>query len=239
MFRVGAHFSASGGIENARQKMLEVGGDCLQVFASSPLRWQIKDSGSFSEPVVSFFHAPYLINLNGGEELFNKSVQCLINHMKIVEREKGEGLIFHPGSKKIGQQVKKGIEMVLAKTKGNLIIENSANKAGSDPEEIFWIMKNIDNKRLLFCLDTAHAFEAGHLNQEWPQPVVIHANDSATASGSKNDRHARIGEGLIGIEKFQELIKKYNDIPWIMEIPGEVVKEDINNLRKLWTQSKK
>lgn len=239
MFRVGAHFSASGGIENARQKMMEVGGDCLQVFASSPLRWQIKDPGSFSEPVVSFFHAPYLINLNGSEELFDKSVKCLIDHMKIVEREKGQGLIFHPGSKKIGQQVKEGIEIVLQKTKGNLIVENSANKAGMDPEEIFWIMEKVDNKRLSFCLDTAHAFEAGYLNEEWPKPVVIHANDSVTASGSKNDRHARIGEGLIGTERFQKLVSKYNNIPWIMEIPGEITKEDIDNLRKLWTQSKR
>ncbi|MBI2017830.1 hypothetical protein HYS92_02160 [Candidatus Daviesbacteria bacterium] len=50
----------------------------------------------------------------------------------------------------------------------------------------------------------------------------MHANDSKFELGSKRDRHANIGEGMIGREGFENLLNNpsLKELPFILEVPG-------------------
>jgi deoxyribonuclease IV len=92
--------------------------------------------------------------------------------------------------------------------------------------------------RLGVCLDTCHAFAAGHdlaapggvrrllnalVRAVGPGRLkLVHANDSKDPIGSKRDRHAAIGSGLIGESPFVELFRHpaTRDVPVLVETPG-------------------
>ena len=94
--------------------------------------------------------------------------------------------------------------------------------------------------RLGVCLDTCHAFAAGH-DLATPGGArktlnalvrtvgrgrlrLVHANDSRDPLGSRRDRHAPIGKGTIGTEPFAELFRHpaTRGVPVIVETPGDV-----------------
>lgn len=95
-------------------------------------------------------------------------------------------------------------------------------------------------KRLGVCIDTCHAFASGwvmdsdeqcdqmmaHFNgcmgDAWPDVLrVVHVNDSQTACGSRVDRHANIGRGLIGLRAFEWMMNTphFERVPMILETP--------------------
>ena len=92
--------------------------------------------------------------------------------------------------------------------------------------------------RVGVCLDTCHAFAAGHdltaaggveamlaalAAAAGPGRLrLVHANDSASPAGSKLDRHASIGDGLIGMTPFAALLAHpaLAGVPLIVETPG-------------------
>ena len=135
-----------------------------------------------------------------------------------------------------------------------LIMENSSgggDKLGSSPEEIGKMFKKAKNKRIRVCIDTAHAFEAGELNDfskkdldqfvercdkafGWKNVVCIHLNDSKTEHGSCHDRHENIGEGYIGLKAFQNMAKHkaFKNLTWLTEVPGfEGTGSDAKNMK--------
>jgi len=88
------------------------------------------------------------------------------------------------------------------------------------------------------CLDTAHLFAAGYdfrgrkyakFRKELDKTVglklvkVIHMNDSKKELGSRVDRHAHIGRGLIGLEGFKPWVRDeaWAKVPKILETPKE------------------
>ena len=199
-----------------------------------------------------FLHGLYLANIGTVENnrLWHGSVRALTDHLKITDRLGAQGLIFHIGSVKSGgdrergiERVAKGMKKILAAVPGKtqLIMENAAGgggKLGAAPDEIGAIMKLVRDPRAKVCIDTQHAFAAGVLNYTtdgiasfvkqcdrafgWKNVVAVHANDSKGGAGSNFDRHENIGEGKIGLEGFQNLVKNKNftRIPWILEVPG-------------------
>jgi deoxyribonuclease-4 len=107
--------------------------------------------------------------------------------------------------------------------------------------------------RLGVCLDTCHAFAAGH-DVSAPGGVratlnalvravgrgrlkLIHANDSKDPLGSGRDRHTNIGGGLIGAEPFGELFRHpaTRGVPVVVETPGDIAthRRDLATLRAL------
>jgi deoxyribonuclease-4 len=52
---------------------------------------------------------------------------------------------------------------------------------------------------------------------------VLHVNDSKKELGSRVDRHAHIGRGLIGLEGFKPIIRDaaFAKVPKILETPKE------------------
>lgn len=197
-----------------------------------------------------FLHAPYLINLaTPKSDHLAISTQTLVLAMKLAGELGAEGVIFHTGSSlgatfdSAKDQVISALKEILRLTpsKTKLIIENSAGSGGTvghTPGEIGELIKGVDSIRLYTCLDTQHAFATGfdltnklgvdRMISDWDKfiglekLVAIHANDSKVPLGSKRDRHANIGAGLIGRGGFK-LMKEnniLNKLPWIIEVPG-------------------
>ena len=196
-----------------------------------------------------FLHAPYLVNMGGDEELLEKSIKALVGHLKIGKDIGAAGVIFHLGShkgvgfEKIRDQTIVSIQEILIKTSSgiSLIIENSAGMGshiGSSFEEIGTLIRAVNNPRMKVCLDTQHCIAAGY-NIADPEGikssldefdkmiglsklVVVHANDSKMELGAGVDRHENIGEGHIGMEGFENIMRypAFNDIPFILEVPG-------------------
>lgn len=260
--RIGAHVSVEGGIWNAIPRIEDLGGTSVQFFGASPRAWHTReisseDTKKFHEARKKstvqevYLHASYLVNLaSASEEIYEKSIHNLSAHLKIAEAIGANGLIFHMGS---GKGISKeealekeifGMKKVLEKTPGRamLIMENSAgggDKVGSDIEDIAYIHTLMKSERVKVCFDTAHAFEAGIIDDYtekkikalfdiWDEKlgmehvVVMHINDSKTPFDSHHDRHENIGEGIIGIEGFKALAKeeRVRDKAWILEVPG-------------------
>ncbi len=66
---------------------------------------------------------------------------------------------------------------------------------------------------------------------------AVHINDSMNPCGSRKDRHARIGEGTIGLEAFGRIVRHpgLRDLPFILETPNDDAgwAEEIRLLRSL------
>ncbi len=110
-------------------------------------------------------------------------------------------------------------------------------------------------ERIGVCIDTCHLFAAGYpltTTRQYNDVIDVldrsigisricawHLNDSLKGLGSRVDRHAGIGLGLMGLEPFKHVIndKRFNALPMILETPkgtnecGEDL--DVVNLRVL------
>jgi len=246
--KLGAHLSIAEGLSRIIEKAQEIGANCLQIFSSPPRNWkgpkfnqkEIKDfrEGMEKESISPLFiHAKYLINLSSeNQKIRENSTKSLIEDLNLAKGLNAKGVIFHPLIKNQAFLMKE-IKQVLAKTPKStfLILENSAR---TKIEEIGGIIKKIKSKRLKFCLDLAHAFEAGYDLKSlegirkffkiiknkigFENWILVHANDSKTDFNSRHDLHENIGKGKMGILPFFVFLKHpfSSKLPFIIETPG-------------------
>ncbi len=180
--KLGAHQSISGGYSEALKRISNIGGNCLQIFSSSPRGWnfakpsedEIKkfltlNSSLLISPI--YFHATYLINLADDSRIGHMSKLSLITELNLASKLNIKGSIIHLGSYKnqvssIKYEVLiKNIKEILEKTPKDtfFIIENAGNrKIGQTLEEISQIVKDVDNSRVRICFDTCHLFSNGY-----------------------------------------------------------------------------
>ncbi len=259
--KIGAHVSVAGGIENSPKRAEEMGAECMQIFAGSPRRYEVsmpsqETKKSYKEELEKrnispvYIHATYLLNLATEESsIYRKSFKSLLDTLNFCDEIDANGVIYHPGSPKGGDK-KKAIKreiraikdiMKLFCGKSFLLLENTAGekKIGTTPDEIGYILEQVNSEKVKVCVDTAHSFQSGNINNfdlkqikewigRWKKEVglenifLFHINDSLTKGGSKNDKHANIGEGHIGKYGFLNLMKEemVANIPWILEVPG-------------------
>jgi deoxyribonuclease-4 len=96
----------------------------------------------------------------------------------------------------------------------------------------------IPDRRVAFCLDTAHAWGAGHdlsdraatddLLADFGRRIglgrlaLVHLNDSRSERGSRMDRHEHLGAGRIGEAGIAHLLRHPSliDATYILETPG-------------------
>lgn len=199
----------------------------------------------------------------------NWAVNSLVDDLYSIYKMGGYGVVLHVGKyveldKEIAlnnviKNIKQTIETISYKTKNSntpyIILENTAGQGteiGSKFEELFQIYDFLGrDKRIKFCLDTAHAFSAGY-NLRNPDEFdrfieyfdnhiginnigLFHFNDSKKDLNSKVDRHESIGYGLIGdiaLKHISEFAIK-NTIPLILETPDKEIShlEDINKIK--------
>jgi deoxyribonuclease-4 len=185
---VGAHVSASGGVENAPVNAREIGAKAFALFTKNQRQWfsnpltkaSIKAFRENCErydfkPFQILPHDSYLINLGHPEnEALEKSRASFLDEMQRCEQLGLDRLNFHPGShlKAISEEeclsrIAESVNIVLDKTRGvTAVIENTAGQGtnmGHKFEQLkFMIDKVEDKSRVGICIDTCHAFTSGY-----------------------------------------------------------------------------
>jgi deoxyribonuclease-4 len=185
---VGAHVSASGGVENAPVNANSIGARAFALFTKNQRQWfsnpltkaSIKafreNCGKYNfKPFQILPHDSYLINLGHPEkEPLEKSRASFLDEMQRCEQLGLDRLNFHPGShlKAISEEeclirIAESINIVLDKTKGvTAVIENTAGQGtnmGFKFEHIRFMIDRVEDKsRVGICIDTCHAFTAGY-----------------------------------------------------------------------------
>ena len=139
-----------------------------------------------------------------------------------------------------------------------VLLETMAGKGseiGRTFEEIREIIDGVELKdHIGVCLDTCHIFDGGYdivnkldeVLEEFDRVIgleklyAIHLNDSMNPLGSHKDRHAKIGEGNIGLEALTRVINhpKLRDLPFFLETPNELegYGKEIKLLRSLYEE---
>lgn len=197
-------------------------------------------------------HDSYLINLGHPEkESLEKSRMAFLDEMTRCEQLGLKMLNFHPGShlKLISVDqclalIAESINITLDKTKGvTAVIENTAGQGsnvGFSFMHIAQIIDKVEDKsRVGVCLDTCHTYSAGYdLKTEagyqatfkefddvigLPFLKAIHLNDTKKEFASRIDRHETLGNGFLGMEFFERIMKdeRLDNIPFILETPDE------------------
>ncbi len=133
------------------------------------------------------------------------------------------------------------------------LMAGTRGSVASLPHEAEELFTQVADDRLGLVLDTAHLFAAGvelddpagvaRLSDELGERglasrlALVHANDSVFERGARRDRHADIGEGMIGPDGWRALVNdpSIGSVPWMLETPGDVDRQraDIAHLRGL------
>ena len=194
-------------------------------------------------------HAPYTLNPCAvKEEVRDFAFRAFQEDLVRMEYIPGNYYNFHPGSH-VGQGVEKGIELIADLLNQSLkpgqtttvLLETMAGKGtevGRSFEELRAILDLVELKEKMgICLDTCHVWDGGydivnHLDgvlEKFDAVIglnylkAIHSNDSLNPLGAHKDRHARLGEGYIGLKAFQRIAShpKLQGLPFIMETPND------------------
>jgi deoxyribonuclease-4 len=272
---VGAHVPVAGGWLKALAYADEIGAAAVQVFVSNPRGWALSPGDPAKDEefrgrcedagIPVFVHAPYLVNFGSPTEAtLRKSVDAVAHTLTRAAAIGARGVVVHAGSCVAGAHredaVKQLREHVLPLLEGegpSLLIEPTAGGGqalASTVQDLGPYFAHLDDhERLGVCLDTCHAFAAGHdlsapggMKKTLDALVrtvgrgrlqLVHANDSKDPLGSLRDRHESIGAGRIGKDPFVELFRHpaTRNVPVVVETPGDASghRSDIELLRSL------
>ena len=194
-------------------------------------------------------HAPYTMNLCAAKENVRTFAnEMLADDLKRMESTPGNYYNFHPGSH-VGQGSEQGISMIAEALNRALspdqtttvLLETMAGKGtevGRKFEELRAIMDRVELKdKLGVCLDTCHIWDGGYdivndldgVLAEFDRTIgidhlkAVHLNDSMNGLGTHKDRHAKIGEGNIGLAALTRVINHphLRELPFILETPND------------------
>lgn len=161
-----------------------------------------------------FIHAPYAINISRPDSWVKKAIA---RELDLAVKLGCYGVVIHIG-RKVTMTLEEAIENMRqtvisaaahATKKTPLLIEtDSGGSVLDDPKDLaaFYLSLPANvRQKIGICLDTCHVFAAGHdivdtleMFATKQVPVrLIHYNDSKHPFGSKLDRHAVVGTGLI------------------------------------------
>ncbi|STO64667.1 endonuclease IV [Haemophilus parahaemolyticus] len=185
---IGAHVSASGGVEQAVLRAVDIGANAFALFTKNQRQWKAPPLKAETIEKFKRFckvhhftadqilpHDSYLINLGSPEvEGLEKSRVAFIDEMERVNQLGLKLLNFHPGShlNKISEQdclarIAESINIAVSKVPNIIaVIENTAGQGsnlGYRFEHLAEIIEQVEDKsRVGVCLDTCHTFSAGY-----------------------------------------------------------------------------
>ena len=194
-------------------------------------------------------HAPYTLNACAAKEnLRDFARNTFSDDLKRMEATPENYYNFHPGSH-VGQGIEVGIQKIAEVLNAVLteeqtttvLLETMAGKGsevGSHFQELRAIMDLVEKRdKLGICLDTCHVWDGGYdivndldgVLTEFDRIIgldhlkAIHLNDSLNPLGSHKDRHARIGEGQMGLDALVRVIRHpaLEGKPFILETPND------------------
>jgi deoxyribonuclease IV len=193
-------------------------------------------------------HALYLINL-GAPKFYDRSVEALSATIDVACAIEADAVICHVGSH-LGEGFDRAVELIVpalarclesSDDRTWLLIENTAGAGGTigrSIEELAAIYEGLGaHARLGLCLDSCHLYASGYdvTDRERLDEVLarveelvgldrlraLHVNDSAAPLGSNRDRHANLGEGLMGSGLATFLgHPAVQNLPVFLETPG-------------------
>lgn len=195
-------------------------------------------------------HAPYTLNpCSKDKKVRDFAYVAMSEDMQRMEYTPGNYYNFHPGSH-VGQGVEAGIEMIadllnriLTPEQSTVVLlETMAGKGseiGGRFEELATIIDKVKLKdKIGVCMDTCHVSDAGYdiindldgVLDEFDRVVgmeylkAMHINDSMNPTGARKDRHAKIGQGHLGVDTIVNVIThpKLKSLPFILETPNEL-----------------
>ncbi|GII53849.1 putative endonuclease 4 [Planotetraspora thailandica] len=270
---IGGHVFVAGGLATGGLRYAaEIGAEMIQVFVTNPRGWalpegnpaedaKLRDSG-----VQTFVHANYLVNFGSPTLATLEGSVTVVRHtLRRAAQIGAAGVVVHTGSavsqsrEDAMRQVREHLLPLLDEIGDDgpdLLLEPMAGQGKmlcATVQDLGPYLEALDgHPKVGVCLDTCHAFAAGHdlaapdgvrhtldaLNEVAPGRLrLVHANDSKDVCGSKKDRHENIGAGHIGADAFGELMRHpvAAGISLCIETPGkgEKHREDIELLKKL------
>ena len=195
-------------------------------------------------------HAPYTLNAcsadEGLRELARDTMKDDLDRMEYIP---GNCYNFHPGSH-TGQGAETGIryishmlnQILRPDQKTTVLLETMSGKGsevGRTFEELREILNQVELKECMgVCLDTCHVWDAGYdiagdldgVLNEFDRIIglsrlkAIHLNDSLNPLGFHKDRHAAIGEGMIGYEALKRIVEhpSLKNLPFYLETPNDL-----------------
>jgi deoxyribonuclease IV len=218
-------------------------------------------------------HALYLVNLAApDDDVYEKSVAALVNTMDVACAIEADGVVFHVGSH-LGAGLEAGLERALPALEQalehcsdttSLLIENSAGAGGTIGRSIGELAVLVDrldrHPRVGICLDSCHLWVSG-IDVTDPAALdacldevdesigldrlrALHVNDAEAELGSNRDRHANVGQGMIGEGLGVFLANpRLQGLPTILEVPGKdghgPDADEIRKLRELHARAMK
>lgn len=195
-------------------------------------------------------HAPYILNgCSADPDIRKLARETMADDLRRMEYLPGNLYNFHPGSH-VKQGAEAGIEMIADMLNQILtpdlhttvLLETMAGKGtevGRNFEELAAIIDRVECKDLMgVCMDTCHVHDGGYdivnnlegVLDEFDQIIglsrlkAIHMNDSKNPINAHKDRHAKIGEGYIGLEALVGVINnpRLQGLPVFLETPNEL-----------------
>ena len=194
-------------------------------------------------------HAPYTMNAcskDAGIRGFSR--EMMADDLRRMEYLPGNFYNFHPGSH-VGQGMDTGIALITEQLNAvmkpeqrtTILLETMAGKGsevGGRFEELRRIIDGVHlHEKMGVCLDTCHVYDAGYdivhnldgVLDEFDHIIglerlkAIHLNDSLNPMASHKDRHAKIGEGSLGLDAICRIINhpKLQHLFFILETPQE------------------
>ncbi|MER0245244.1 deoxyribonuclease IV [Streptomyces sp. HSW2009] len=277
---VGGHVPVAGGLASVGLSYArELAAEAVQVFVANPRGWATPPgnprqdeefrAGCAAGSIPAYVHAPYLINFGSHTPAtVDKSVESLRHSLRRGRAIGARGVVVHTGSATGGRarsvalaQVRERMLPLLDELTHDddpwLLLEPTAGQGASLcslAEDLGPYFDALDrHPRLGVCLDTCHAYAAGHdmaaaggtkaLLDELVDVVgegrlkLIHANDSKDVVGAHKDRHENIGAGHIGSDAFGDLFAHpaTAGVPLVIETPGgkEGHAADVARLKEL------
>ncbi len=194
-------------------------------------------------------HAPYTLNACAAKEnLRDFARETFADDLQRMEYTPGNYYNFHPGSH-VGQGAEVGIQKiaeilndVLTEGQSTTVLLETMSGKGSEVGRNFEELRKIFDlvhlkNKIGVCLDTCHVWDGGYDIVNDLDGVLdafdhiigldnlkaVHLNDSLNDLGSHKDRHARIGEGKIGLDALVRVIchPKLKEISFILETPND------------------
>jgi deoxyribonuclease-4 len=275
---VGTHLSTRGRLALVPERAAAIGAEAIQIFVGNPRGWATPSgdpaadaafrAGVAEHGIAVLIHSAYLVNLGSPAPLtYERSITSVAHAFSRGAAIGARGVVVHTGScvtaggrEAALRQVREALLPMLDALPDDapdLWLEPTAGQGQSLAAGIDDLGPYLDalerHPRARICLDTCHAFAAGH---DLAAPggmsstldrllavagagrlAAVHANDSVDGCGTFRDRHARIGAGRIGLEPFRELLAHpaVAGLPVVLETPGgpEAHAADVSLLKSL------
>lgn len=207
-----------------------------------------------------YLHGSYWINL---ASITHTKHHVLTKELYWAKKLQFTHMILHPGSATGATNRIQGLDAMVRTLNDilkderdiKIVLENTAHgkmSIGGDLRDFEHVLQRVDHpERIMFCIDTAHAFAYGY-DVKNPQGqdafialldqtigidriALLHVNDTHEKLGSYMDRHHMVGDGEIGDEALQRFVlhPQLCTIPMLMEPPVATADQEHGMLKKV------